>query len=51
MGAYISGSDPELDAALKAWPQIQAFLQQDADVAVPIYETESLLAQISPPNQ
>jgi flagellum-specific ATP synthase len=50
MGAYIAGSDPELDAALQAWPKIQAFLQQDADVAVPIDQTESLLAEISPPN-
>jgi flagellum-specific ATP synthase len=50
MGAYIAGSDPELDAALKAWPNIQAFLQQDADVAVPIDQTEILLAEISPPN-
>ncbi|QWE31769.1 FliI/YscN family ATPase [Polynucleobacter sp. Adler-ghost] len=50
MGAYIAGSDPELDAALQAWPKIQAFLQQDADVAVPIDQTETLLAEISPPN-
>jgi len=50
MGAYIAGSDPELDAALQAWPKIQAFLQQDADVAVPIDQTEILLAEISPPN-
>jgi flagellum-specific ATP synthase len=50
MGAYIAGSDPELDAALQAWPKIQAFLQQDADVTVSIDQTESLLAEISPPN-
>jgi flagellum-specific ATP synthase len=35
---------------LQAWPKIQAFLQQDADVTVSIDQTESLLAEISPPN-
>ena len=49
MGAYIAGSDPDLDAALQVWPKIQAFLQQDADVAIPIEQTEQLLFQIAPP--
>ena len=49
MGAYIAGTDPELDAALQAWPKIQAFLQQDAEVMVPIDQTEKLLFEIAPP--
>jgi len=49
MGAYIAGTDPELDAALQAWPKIQAFLQQDAEVMVPIDQTENLLFEIAPP--
>ena len=49
MGAYIAGTDPELDTALQAWPKIQAFLQQDAEVMVPIDQTEKLLFEIAPP--
>ena len=49
MGAYIAGTDPELDAALQAWPKIQAFLQQDSEVAIPIDQTETLLFEIAPP--
>jgi flagellum-specific ATP synthase len=29
MGAYVPGSDPGLDEALRLWPDIQKFLQQD----------------------
>ena len=49
MGAYIAGTDPDLDAALAAWPKIQAFLQQDAEEAIPIDQTEKLLFEIAPP--
>ena len=49
MGAYIAGTDPDLDAALQAWPHIQAFLQQDADDAIPIDQTEKRLFEIAPP--
>ncbi|OYY15446.1 MAG: flagellum-specific ATP synthase FliI [Polynucleobacter sp. 24-46-87] len=49
MGAYIAGTDPDLDAALQAWPKIQAFLQQDAEQAIPIDQTEKLLFEIAPP--
>ncbi|OZA75983.1 MAG: flagellum-specific ATP synthase FliI [Polynucleobacter sp. 39-46-10] len=48
MGAYIAGTDPDLDAALQAWPKIQAFLQQDAEQAIPIDQTEKLLFEIAP---
>ena len=30
MGAYMAGNDPDLDAALKLWPHIQAYLKQEA---------------------
>ena len=30
LGAYVSGSNPRLDAALRMRPEINAFLQQDA---------------------
>ncbi|WP_215334526.1 FliI/YscN family ATPase [Polynucleobacter sp. AP-Ainpum-60-G11] len=49
MGAYIAGTDPDLDAALQAWPKIQAFLQQDAEQTIPIDQTEKLLFEIAPP--
>ncbi len=31
MGAYVAGGDPELDMAVRMWPHIQRYLQQDAD--------------------
>ena len=31
MGAYVAGGDPELDMAIKLWPQIKSYLQQDAE--------------------
>jgi flagellum-specific ATP synthase len=31
VGAYVSGSDPEVDAARALWPQITEFLQQGRD--------------------
>ena len=49
MGAYIAGTDPDLDSALQAWPKIQAFLQQDAEQTIPIDQTEKLLFEIAPP--
>jgi flagellum-specific ATP synthase len=50
MGAYIAGTDPDLDAALAAWPKIQYF-QQDAEAMIPIDQTERLLFEIAPPTQ
>jgi flagellum-specific ATP synthase len=48
MGAYIAGTDPELDEALKAWPKIQSFLRQESDVAIPLSKTLEALLKISP---
>jgi flagellum-specific ATP synthase len=47
MGAYVAGSDPELDAALQKWPQIKEFLQQDMNQSVPITETLQELGSIA----
>ena len=49
MGAYVAGTDRDLDAALQAWPRIQAFLQQDAENAIPIDQTKKRLLEIAPP--
>ncbi len=31
MGAYVPGGDPEFDQAVRMWPQIRNFLQQEAE--------------------
>ncbi len=44
LGAYAKGSDPSVDRAIAALPEIQRFLVQPATSAVPLSETaESLL--------
>jgi flagellum-specific ATP synthase len=43
MGAYVPGSDGDLDAALKAWPKIQGFLQQEVDANFAIPDTIEFL--------
>jgi flagellum-specific ATP synthase len=48
MGAYIAGSDPELDEALKAWPKIQDFLRQESDMTIPLPQTLEILLRIAP---
>jgi len=44
IGAYVHGSDPEIDASLAALPKINAFLQQPADEATPFNQVETMLA-------
>ena len=48
MGAYIAGSDPELDIALQTWPKIQTYLQQDAEDSMGMSDSERLLLEIAP---
>ena len=31
LGAYKTGSDPQVDAAIQAWPHVREFLQQEVD--------------------
>jgi flagellum-specific ATP synthase len=46
IGAYVTGSDPEIDAALKALPVMTAFLQQTSQNFSPLEETLSQLQLI-----
>ena len=46
MGAYLPGSDADLDAALKAWPKIQGFLQQEVEASIEIPQTIDLLKNL-----
>jgi flagellum-specific ATP synthase len=48
MGAYVAGSDPELDAALQSWPKIKEFLQQDSEFSVGLENTLQELLSIAP---
>ena len=43
IGAYVSGSDPEIDAALAVLPAITAFLQQDQNDFTSFEEMQNLL--------
>ncbi|MBU3724009.1 MAG: FliI/YscN family ATPase [Burkholderiaceae bacterium] len=47
MGAYVPGGDPEFDMAVKLWPQIQKYLQQDADDAHGMENSLSELMKIA----
>lgn len=46
IGAYVGGSDPEIDAALEVLPALNEFLLQDTDQATPFEETLRLLQTI-----
>jgi flagellum-specific ATP synthase len=46
IGAYVTGSDPEIDASLVALPKIMAFLQQDHHQFSPMEETISLMEEV-----
>jgi flagellum-specific ATP synthase/type III secretion protein N (ATPase) len=46
IGAYVNGSDPEIDAALNALPGINSFLLQDTQEFTPFDECERQLKQI-----
>jgi FliI/YscN family ATPase len=47
LGAYVAGSNPPLDAAIRARPQILEFLRQAAEAESPRAETLRKLAQIA----
>ena len=46
MGAYMPGSDPELDMAIKNWPAVLRLLQQDAHEVVSFEASRNLLMQL-----
>lgn len=43
IGAYVSGSDPEIDAALKVMPTLTSFLQQNMQEVTPFEDTLNTL--------
>lgn len=43
VGAYRSGTDPQLDRAVRLWPRIEAFLRQDMNEVVPL---ETAIAEL-----
>lgn len=46
IGAYVTGSDPEIDAALVSLPEITAFLQQSQHQFTSFEESQELMTQI-----
>lgn len=48
IGAYVRGSDPQLDMAINLMPRINRFLQQGMHDVVPYDESLQLLSQLSP---
>jgi FliI/YscN family ATPase len=47
LGAYASGANPRLDAAIRARPQLMDFLKQDAAANSPFDETVSRMQQLA----
>jgi flagellar protein export ATPase FliI len=47
IGAYVHGSDPEIDAALKVMPNLNGFLQQGTHDFTPFDDTCKMLTQIA----
>jgi flagellum-specific ATP synthase len=47
MGAYMQGSDPDLDAALRLWPYIQTFLQQESHQVADLEGSVTALSSIA----
>jgi flagellum-specific ATP synthase len=47
IGAYASGSDPRLDAAIASMPAIDGFLRQRFDEAVPAVDADAALLALS----
>jgi len=47
LGAYVAGTNPKLDAAIRSRPEILDFLKQDAQTFCPINETLGRLAKLA----
>ena len=48
IGAYVRGSDPQLDLAIQLLPRINQFLQQGMKDVVPYDDCLSALSQLAP---
>jgi flagellum-specific ATP synthase len=46
IGAYRSGSDPELDLALRVMPKVRGFLEQNSEEVVPFAECVAALQKL-----
>jgi flagellum-specific ATP synthase len=51
VGAYESGSDAQIDLAIRAMPTLQAFLQQDMNTRVDLRQSLEELTQLFPPEE
>ena len=49
VGAYVAGADRLLDAAIAAWPQMEAFLQQRSDESSTLADARARLAALIEP--
>jgi len=47
LGAYVEGNNPQLDAAMKAWPELVSFLRQASSELSPIEQTMSRLQEVA----
>ncbi len=47
LGAYVSGSNPRLDAAIRARPSLLDFLKQDANAKSPLAETAARMRDLA----
>lgn len=47
MGAYASGSNPRLDAAIRVQPELSEFLRQDSGTFTPLAETQERLQRVA----
>jgi len=47
LGAYVAGTNPRLDTAVRLQPEIAAFLKQDTSVDAPIQESMALMQSIA----
>ncbi len=51
IGAYVAGSNPQIDHALTMLPQIQSFLRQNADEVTSLEQSIAQLMQMFPPGK
>jgi len=47
LGAYVAGSNPRLDSAIKLRPRLMDFLRQEPQVCEPIAQTLAKLAGLA----